>query len=132
MAIADRAGLPLALWIESASPHEVTLVEKTLDQMLIDEQPECLIGDRAYDSDKLDKRLMEQRGLELIAPHRSTRRVPTQDGRKLRRYRRRWKVERLFSWLFNFRRLVTRYEFHADNFQGFLHLAAALILLRHL
>ena len=132
MAIADRAGLPLALWIESASPHEVTLVEKTLDQMLIDEQPECLIGDRAYDSDKLDKRLMEQRGLELIAPHRSTRKVATQDGRKLRRYRRRWKVERLFSWLFSFRRLVTRYEFHADNFQGFLHLAAALILLRHL
>ena len=110
----------------------MTLVEKTLDQMLIDEQPECLIGDRAYDSDKLDKRLMEQRGLELIAPHRSTRKVATQDGRKLRRYRRRWKVERLFSWLFSFRRLVTRYEFHADNFQGFLHLAAALILLRHL
>ncbi len=53
MAIADRAGLPLALWIESASPHEVTLVEKTLDQMLIDEQPECLIGDKAYDSDGL-------------------------------------------------------------------------------
>jgi transposase len=89
-------------------------------------------GGHAYDSDKLDKRLMEQRGLELIAPHRSTRKVATQDGRKLRRYRRRWKVERLFSWLFNFRRLVTRYEFHADNFQGFLHLAAALILLRHL
>jgi transposase len=132
MAVADRAGLPLALWIESASPHEVTLVEKTLDQMLIDEQPECLIGDRAYDSDQLDKRLMEQRGLELIAPHKSNRKVATQDGRKLRRYRRRWKVERLFSWLFNFRRLVTRYEFHADNFQGFLHLAAAIILLRHL
>jgi transposase len=110
----------------------VTLVEKTLDQMLIDEQPACLIGDKAYDSDKLDKRLMEKRGLELIAPHRSTRKVPTQDRRKLRRYRRRWKVERLFSWLFNFRRLVTRYEFHADNFQGFLHLAAAIILLRHL
>jgi transposase len=132
MAVADRAGLPLALWIESASPHEVTLVEKTLDQMLINEQPDCLIGDKAYDSDKLDKRLMEQRGLELIAHHKSNRKVPTQDGRKLRRYRRRWRVERLFSWLFNFRRLVTRYEFHADNFQGFLHLAAAIILLRHL
>ncbi len=37
--------------------------------MLIDEQPECLIGDKAYDSDGLDRRLMEQRGLELIAPH---------------------------------------------------------------
>ena len=111
MAIADRAGLPLALWIESASPHEVTLVEKTLDQMLIDEQPECLIGDKAYDSDGLDKRLMEQRGLELIAPHKSNRKVPTQDGRKLRRYRRRWRVERLFSWLFNFRRWLLATSF---------------------
>lgn len=110
----------------------MTLVETTLDQMLLDEMPTRMIGDRAYDSDKLDQRLQIERGIELIAPHRRTRRIPTQDGRPLRRYRRRWKVERLFSWLFNFRRLVTRYEFHADNFQGFLHVAAALILLRHL
>jgi transposase len=132
MAVADRSGLPLALWIESATPHEVTLVEKTLDQMLLDEQPQRLIGDKAYDSDKLDERLMEERGIELIAPHRYNKKRITQDGRPMRRYRRRWKVERLFSWLFNSRRLVTRYEFHADNFQGFLHLAAAMILLRHL
>lgn len=132
MAVADGAGLPLALWIESATPHEVTLVEKTLDQILIDDPLERLIGDKAYDSDELDERLMDERGLELIAPNRSNRKRPSQDGRPMRRYRRRWKVERLFSWLFNFRRLVTRYEFHADNFQGFLHLAAAMILLRHL
>ena len=48
------------------------------------------------------------------------------------RCRRRWKIERLFAWLFNFRRLVVRYEYHAENFQGFVHLAAAVILLRHL
>lgn len=48
------------------------------------------------------------------------------------RYVRRWKVERLFAWLFNFRRLVVRYEYHAENFLGFVHLAAAIILLRHL
>lgn len=42
--------------------------------------------------------------VELIAPHRRTRKQRTQDGRPLRRYRRRWKVERLFAWLQNFRR----------------------------
>ena len=53
-------------------------------------------------------------------------------GRPLRRYRRRWKVERLFAWLQNFRRLVVRYERFAENFLGMLHLACCLILLRGL
>ena len=42
-------------------------------------------------------------------------------------YRKRWKIERLFAWLFSFRRLVVRYEHHAQNFQGFLHLPAVII-----
>jgi transposase len=132
MGIADGHGLPLALRTESASPAEVKLVEKTLDERLVADVPERLIGDKAYDSDRLDQALLANYGTEMIAPNRANRRVPTQDGRPLRRYVRRWKVERLFAWLFNFRRLVVRYEYHAENFQGFVHLAAAIILLRHL
>jgi transposase len=132
MGIADRNGLPVALWTESASPAEVKLVEKTLEARIVPEVPERLIGDKAYDSDKLDEDLLENFGVEMIAPHRGGRRVPTQDGRPLRRYVRRWKVERMFAWLYNFRRLVVRYEYHVENFQGFLHLGAALILLRYL
>lgn len=93
--------------------------------------PERLIGDKAYDSDKLDDELADL-GVEMIAPHRSRRRRKTQDGRPLRRYRRRWNVERLFSWLLNFRRLVTRYEHHADNFLAFLKLGCIVILLRRI
>ncbi len=63
---------------------------------------------------------------------RDRSRPPTQDGRPLRRRRRRWKIERLFAWLHNSRRLVTRWEYHVDNFLGMLHLACARILLRHL
>jgi transposase len=94
--------------------------------------PTRLIGDKAYDSDPLDARLNREWGIELIAPHRRTKRQRTQDCRCLRRYRRRWKIERLFAWLQNFRRLVTRYERHAGNFLGFLQLGCILILLRHL
>ena len=108
------------------------LVEATLDERFVPEVPERLIGDKAYDSDRLDQTLMENYGTELIAPNKINRRIPTQDGRPLRRYRKRWKIERLFAWLFNFRRLVVRYEYHAENFQGFVHLAAVVILLRHL
>jgi hypothetical protein len=66
---------------------------------------------------------------KLIAPHRRNRTRRTQDGRPLRRYRRRWKMERLFAWLQNYRRIVVRYERYPENFLGMLHLACWLILL---
>jgi transposase len=131
MAVADRSGLPVAVCIESASPHEVKLVEFALVEMVVPEAPQNLIGDNAYDSDKLDAEL-KLFGIEVIAPHRSNRKNKTQDGRRLRRYRRRWKIERLFAWLQNFRRLVVRYERYAENFLGMLHLGCCLILLRNL
>ncbi len=131
MALADASGLPLAVCAASASPHEVTLVEATLAASFLDERPERLIGDRrAYDSDPLDAALREK-GIEMIAPHRRNRKKrKTQDGRKLRRYKRRWKIERLFAWLHNFRRLVVRYERRAENYLGFVHLGCIVILLR--
>jgi transposase len=132
MAIADRAGLPIAAGIASASPHEVTLVEETIDNGFLEHAPDCLVGDRAYDSDPLDARLREERGIELIAPHRSNRkRAKTQDGRALRRYVRRWKIERLFAWLLNYRRLTNRWERHAVNFLSFVLLGCICILFRH-
>ena len=130
MAVADRSGLPLAVYAASASLHEVTLVGATLAEVLTAERPERLIGDKAYDSDPLDAELAEH-GVEMIAPHKANRkRAATQDGRKLRRYKRRWKVERLFAWLQNFRRILVRYEYHDDNYLGFVHLGCILILLR--
>ena len=130
MALADGSGLPLAVHAASASPHEVTLVGETLASSFVGEQPERLIGDRAYDSDPLDAALGAQ-GVEMIAPHRKGRKKRrTQDGRKLRRYKRRWKVERLFVWLGNFRRLVVRYEWRVENYLGFVRLGCVMILLR--
>ncbi len=132
MAIADRSGLRVAIGIASASPHAVTLVEETIDDGFLGAAPERLIVDRVYDSDGLDERLRQERRIELIARHRSNRRrAKTQDGRPLRRMSRRWRVERLFAWLQNYRRLVTRYERHSENFLGFVHLGCICILLRH-
>jgi transposase len=92
-----------------------------------------MIGDAAYDSDPLDQRLEEEHGIHLIAPHKINRsRKQTQDGRELRRYCRRWKIERLFAWLHNFRRLVTRWEYHEANFLAMVQLGCLVILLRHL
>jgi transposase len=89
------------------------------------------IFDKVYDSDKLDDQLLDEQGVEMIAPHRKGRKKPnTQDGRKLRRYRCRWKVERLFAWLQHFRRLIVRYEYHVENFLAMVQLGCIKILLR--
>ena len=75
MAVADGSSLPIAVSLASASPHEVTLVEQTLEARFVEEKPKRLIGDRAYDSDLLDAELGLQ-SIEMIAPHRRRRLKP--------------------------------------------------------
>ena len=131
MGLKDSFGLPIAVDTTSANPHEITLVDDTLDACFLENVPDKIIGDRAYDSDKLDKRLARERGVEMIAPHKNNRvKSFTQDGRVLRRHRKRWKVERLFARLQNFRRLVVRYEYHLKNFLAMVQLGCIVILLR--
>jgi transposase len=130
MVIADAHGLPLAVHTASASPHEVSLVEATLDETVTVGRPERLVGDRAYDSDPLDQRLALH-GIELIAPHKCNRKkAATQDGRSLRRYKRRWKIERTFAWLNAFKRVITRWDRCIQRYTAFVHLALSMILLR--
>jgi transposase len=93
-------------------------------------QPERLIADRGYDSNRA-RALLVTRAIEPIIPRRKNNTVATQqDGRKLRRYRHRWIIERTHSWLQNFRRLVVRYEHHVKHFEALVHMACALITLK--
>ncbi len=129
LAIVDRHGLPLSVSTHAANHHEVTLVQLSFDFYMLEAKPEHLIGDRAYDSDGLDDELKRD-GVNMIAPHRSTRKLKTQDGRHLRRYDRRWLVERFFAWLQWKRRLLIRWEYYATNFLGFVQLACISMLLK--
>ncbi len=128
MAVTDANCLPIAVHVASATPHEVTLVHDALDATFGFDLPRRLICDQAYDSDILDAELA-QLGIEMIALNRKNRRQ-SQDGRPLRRYKRRWRVERLFAWLHNFRRLVVRWERHVENFLGMVQLGMLVILIR--
>jgi transposase len=115
---------------KTGQKHEVTLVQQTIDSVYTDVKPKILVGDKAYDSDPLDEELSADE-IELIAPHRKKRKKKqTQDGRKLRRYKRRWKIERVFAWFSNYRRIIVRWDYHVENFLGFVLLACILILLR--
>jgi transposase len=118
----------------------VKLLETTIDQIAVPRRgrgrprknPQRIVADKAYDSDPLRKRLA-RRGIELVCPHKCNRRKPpTQDGRKLRRYRRRWKVERTFAWLGNYRRLVVRWDKDIVIYSAFFHVACLMITLRQL
>jgi len=117
--------------IADGSRHDVALVDQTLDEAVTEYLPQKLIGDKGFDSAKLAQQLREERGIELIAPKRSNSVRRKQDGRALRRYKRGWLVERLFSWLKR-RRIALRWERKEINFLGFLQLGCAVILLRHL
>ena len=94
------------------------------------QKPARVIADKGYDSDALRER-RRRRGITLIAPHRSNRnRTAPQDGRVLRRYKKRWIVERSIAWLGNFRRLVVRYDRSLTIYQAFVHIACFIIVLR--
>jgi transposase len=120
-----------------AASRDIRGVERLLVSLSVIQSPEAAcaqIGDRAYDSDPLDEELRND-GIEMIAPHRSNRsKPPTQDRRRLSRYTRRWLVERFFAWIQWQRRVLVRWEYHAQNFLGFVQLAclvACQSLLRH-
>jgi len=140
MVLVDGQGIPLGAQLASASPAEVTLAEATIAAVRVPcwgrgrprQKPKRVIADRAYDSNPLRDRL-HKRGIELLVPHRRNRqRWWRQDGRKLRRYRRRWKVERTFAWLQNFRRLLVRQDRILAVYRGLFHFACLLITLRYL
>ena len=133
MVVADGQGLPVGGTLASASPAEVKLLPEALGdaRQRLGRWPKRLIADKAYDADWL-RSMMEALDGELICPHRKSRKRPSrQDGRKLRRYGKRWKVERLIAWLGNWRRLLVRHERLITVYSGFCKTACAMILLRH-
>ena len=111
-------------------PHEVKLAHKKL--AAVTGKPQHLVCDKAYDSDAFRDEL-EKQGIELVAPHRTNCKRPRRRDRgALRRYKRRWKIERTIAWLGNYRRLVTRWERNDKMYQAFLHIACALITCNNL
>ncbi len=138
MVVVDGQGIPLGGTIASASPAEVRLAEETLATIKVPRQgrgrprsrPQRLIADKAYDSDKLRARL-GGKGIRLLVPYRSHRKKCRKQSPEVsERYQHRWKIERTFAWLGNFRRLVVRYERLLTVYAGFFHLACIIIALR--
>jgi transposase len=130
MLMTDGEGTPLSVDITSANHAEVNLIEPLIKKRALKRKPKRLLYDRAADSDPLRKRLRVQQ-IELVCHHRSNRtKPPTQDGRKARRLKRRYRIERSISWLFNNRRLTVRYEHYDHLYLGFVQLACLFTILK--
>ena len=127
VAIIDRNRNPISLEVTSANFHDVRFVEPLIRERLLRNKVSKIIGDKAFDSDPLDRKL-RRRGIELIAPNRDWKLVKTQDKRKLRRIKRRWSIERFFAHLKNYRRIAIRWECKAQNYLSMVHLACICVI----
>lgn len=131
----ERHGIPVGVLTDAANVGEADLGGRVLGHIpaevdLPDGVP--VVADRGFDSDGLRDELAEC-GFRLLAPHRKNRKRPSRnDGRRMRRYKRRYVVERTFGWLHSYRRLLVRHEFYPFIYDGFLHLACALIAIGRL
>ena len=130
MLMTENHGIPISAFTTSAQFSEVHAIETLVELRVLRDCPERLLYDKAADADWL-RDALARRGIEQITPHRRGRtKASRQDGRKLRRYRTCWKIERTISWLGNYDRLLVRKERHAHLFEGFLHWACVLLCLR--
>ncbi len=115
MVVVDGQGIPLGSTITSASPAEVRLAEEALETIKVPRQgrgrpksrPKRLIGDKAYDSDKL-RASLAGKGIRLPVPYGRNRKDEKTPPEVKEGYQHRWKIARTFARLGNFRRLVVR------------------------
>jgi IS5 family transposase len=127
----DGERTPLGVLITAANESEVNHIEGLLEASVVPLPDRCrLLYDRAADSAPLRERLAA-RGVELICPHRKNRVKPrTQDGRKLRRRRHRWKIERTNAWLQGYGRIAIRKDRIGILFLGWTQLACLLTIIK--
>lgn len=143
MLVTDGNGLPLGFTLGSANAAEVTLAPEALQSVGVmtprgrcKTRPRRLVADRAYDS-RAFRAGLRRRGIQVCIPPR--RRHPSWKKRRGRpvsysrkAYAQRFKVERCFAWMGNFRRLLIRWEHHLHIYRAFCFFALALICLNAL
>lgn len=137
--VADGRGVPIGHLTASASPSESSLAEATLNTVRIPNSKggrprrrvPIVIADRGYDSFPLKQRLL-RKGTRLISPNLRTRKRNREDGRRLRRYKRRWVIERTNAWISSWKRLTVRLDKLLSTWNGLLHAAFMVITVRKL
>lgn len=135
--LVDGNGVPLSLVLTGANRHDVTQIETVLDNIAV-ERPEFDYSQGAAENLCADKGYFGEPTLEAIVlrgyiPHVVSRGEEKRelDDNPLFKARR-WVVERVFSWLNRFRKVLVRYEKYGFTYLGLLQLACAFIAFRQI
>lgn len=124
--LCDGRGIPLALSIHPAGQHDSTTIDELLDGMILPDLPigSAVYLDKGYDSEHI-REGFSLLGLKAIIPRRHPR-----QGRPWNLGKRRWVVERTFSWFNRFAKARHRTDKKEKNYLAVLQLAATWIILR--
>jgi transposase len=122
--VTDASGLPLGMTVAAANVCEQELLMPAIHDVPLAIPPGTpVIADKGHDSDPLRDKL-EAEGLVPVIPHRRNRvKASRNDGRRLRRYRRRWKIERTNAWLHCYRGLAVRWNHYLFTYVGLVYLS---------
>lgn len=121
-AAVDALGNPVRLLLTPGQASEYGQAEALIQGFTF----EAVLADKGYDSDAFVE-VIQRRGAEVIIPSKKNRLNPRGLDRDL--YKARNLVERFFQKLKQFRRIATRYERLARNYQSMLSLVSAVIWL---
>jgi len=132
-ALSEAHGLPIGVEVFPANMNDKILVEPVLAGATFGlPKPKNIIGDAQYNSQDLSKRLFKKYHIHFSAPRMRNATNKFQDGRRLRRNKRRWKIERSLSWLRARRRIECRWDRFAENFLSFVRIGCSRILISRL
>ena len=117
-AAVDEYGRPLRLVISGGNVHDSQMFDAFTDWQ---EEPLAIVADKAYASAKI-RRQIEDEGALAVIPSKSNARKPIPHDKNL--YAMRNIVERFFCKMKDMRRLSTRFEKTAMNFQNMIYMFA--------
>jgi len=122
--VIDGKGLPLGMATAAANVSEQELLLPALEDVPVEVLAGTpVVADKGHDSDPLRDEL-EAAGYTPVIPHRKNRVKPSRnDGRRLRRYRHRWLVERTNAWIHCYRALAVRWSYYSFIYIGLVYLS---------
>ena len=118
----DASGNPVRLLLTAGQTSEYTQAEALIEGF----EAGYVLADKGYDSDQFVSAIEKNHAVPVI-PSKKNRKVPRDFDKVL--YKERNAVERFFQKLKNFRRIATRYERLARNYQAMLSLVSTVIWL---
>jgi transposase len=137
--LCDANGVPLRFLLSGGQASDIAYAQPLLDEAYIPSlrgrpRKRCrwLLADKGYDAEAL-RRYCDRYRMQPVIPLRDMKRKPKPGLPRLfdrPKYRQRNIIERMFGWLKENRRIVTRFDKLATSFAAMVSLACAMRCLR--